>query len=345
MAVAANTLQTFATNNQKQDLSDIIGMTDPTEVPFYSGCKKGTARSRAPEKQIDSLDAPNPNNKTIEGDAATNDALTGPTSYKNIMQLFDKVVEVSSSAQAVELVGMKNPRHYHIIKKGKELKRDIETRATGNFASVVGAAATPGEMAGAEAYLTSNVSRAATGTAGVNGGYNSGTGLIAAATDGTTRVVTEQMLKDVIALAWGVGGDPSLIMVNGAMKQKMSTAFTGIATQNRDNPNKSAAVIIAAADVYKSDFGLHTIVPNRFIGHGATRDVTWTNKRRTSVADANRSALVLDMSTWELSFLQPIKKDTLAKIGHSDREMLSCEVTLECTDEAKNGIIADIKVA
>ena len=34
MAVAANTLQTFAMSNIKEDLSDIITMTDPTEVPF-----------------------------------------------------------------------------------------------------------------------------------------------------------------------------------------------------------------------------------------------------------------------------------------------------------------------
>ena len=43
------------------------------------------------------------------------------------------------------------------------------------------------------------------------------------------------------------------------MKQKFS-GFQGIATQYRDNPGNSTAVIIGAADVYRSDFGLHSII-------------------------------------------------------------------------------------
>lgn len=344
MAVPANTLQTFAMSNIKEDLSDIITMTDPTEVPFYSLCKKGTAKSRTPENLIDSLDAPNPNNKNIEGDAATNDGLTGPTRFKNVVQLFDKVIEVSSTSRAVDTAGMKDPLSYQKIKKGKEMKRDIEARATGNYASVLGAAGTAGEMAGFEAYIKTNAVRNGAGAA--SGGFNSGTGLIAAATDGAATVlVTETMLKDVIAKCWNVGGDPSLIMVNGKMKQKFS-GLPGIATQYRDNPGKEAAVIIAAADVYKSDFGLHTISPNRFICHGGgARDSTWAGKARTSEEAANRSALVIDPSSWTLAFLQPMKTEKLAKLGHSDREMLSCELTLECSDESKNGIISDIKAA
>jgi Family of unknown function (DUF5309) len=155
-------------------------------------------------------------------------------------------------------------------------------------------------------------------------------------TDGTTREATEAQLKSVIALCWQNGADTSTVMVGGLMKQKYSS-FAGIATQYRDNPGTKAAVIIAAADVYKSDFGLHTIVPNRFQCYGTGRTRNDEN--------ANRTALVLDPGSWKLRFLQPIKKSPLAKLGHSDREMISCEVTLECDDEKKNGKIADIKIA
>lgn len=341
MAVASNTVQTFAMVGIKEELSDVITMTDPTEVPFYSAISKGAAKSRTPEHQVDSLSAPNPDNKNIEGDTATNDAGTQPVREKNVVQLFDKVVEVSSTAQAVETAGRDDELAYQLVKRGKELKRDLESRFTGNFASVTGAAGTAGECGGAEAFIKTNISRGATGA---SGGYNSGTGLIAAATDGTLRTATEALLKGVIQSAWMRGGDPSTIMVNGEMKQKFS-GFAGIATQYRDNPGTKAAVIIAAADVYKSDFGLHSIVPNRFMGHGTGRNNTWTNKARTVAADANRTALVLDMKSWKAKFLQPMKTSPLAKLGHSDRKMLACEVTLECDDEMKNGVLADIQVA
>ena len=342
MAVPSNTVQTFAQVGIKEDVTDVITMTDPTEVPFYSGIAKGSRKSRTPEWMTDTLAAPNPQNKTIEGDDATNDAGSQPAKIKNVVQLFDKVLQVSSTAQAVDTYGRSNELSYQVVKAGKEIKRDIEARITGNFSSVVGNASTAGECAGAPSMLTSNVSR---GSGGANGGYNSGSGLITLGTDGTLRTITEQMFKDVIASATIRGGKPSTIMVGPQMKQKISTTFTGIATQQRDNPGTKAAVIIAAADVYKSDFGLHSIEFNRFIGHGGgARDNTWTNGARTVTATANRDVLVLDMSSWKCSFLQAMKTTDLAKTGHSDRKMLSCELTLECSDERKNGIVADVQV-
>lgn len=339
MTVPAQTVQTFAMVGIREDLSDTITMIDPTEVPFYSGISKSSAKNRTPEWQNDALAAPNPANMTIEGDEATNDAGTQPVRLRNIVQLFDKVVEVSSTAQAVEAAGRENELAYQLLKRGKELKRDFEARCTGNYSSVVGNASAAGQMAGAEAYIKTNVSR---GAAGASGGFQTDDQLIDAATDGTLREATETLLKTVIQQAWMRGGNPSTIMVNGAMKQKFS-GFGGIATQYRDNPGTKAAVIIAAADVYKSDFGLHSIVPNRFMCHGASpRDSSWTDGARTDTEDANRTALILDMSSWKAKFLQPMKTTPLAKTGHSDRKMLYAEWTLECDDEKKNGVLADI---
>ena len=341
MAVPDNTVQTFAMIGIKEDVTDVITLTDPTEVPFYSGIAKGSRKSRTPEWMVDSIDAPNPQNKNIEGDDATNDAGSQPVRQKNVVQLFDKVCQVSSTSQAVDTYGRGNELNYQIVKAGKAMKRDIEARITGNFASVLGAAGTAGECAGAAAFLTSNVSRGATGA---SGGYQTGTGLINAATDGNLRTVTEALFKDTIALAAVRGGKPNTVMVNAQMKQKISASFVGIATQFNNLNQSGKNTIVASADVYKSDFGLHSIEFNRFIGHGAgARDNTWTNKARTVQATANRDVLILDMSSWKCDFLQPMKTDDLAKTGHSDRKMISCELTLECSDEAKNAILADVQ--
>lgn len=341
MTVPSSTVQTFAQVGIKENVTDIITLTDPTETPFYSGIAKGTRKSRTPEWQVDSLSDPNPNNKTIEGDDVANDAATQPVRQKNVVQLFDKVIGVSSTARAVDTYGRGDELEYQMVKAGKAIKRDMEARFTGNFASVLGAAGTAGEAAGAAAFMTSNVDRGATGA---SGGYQTGTGLINAATDGTLRTITETLFKGVIAAAAMRGGNPSTIMVNAQMKQKVSSAFTGIATQYNQLNQQSKNVIVGAADVYKSDFGLHTILFNRFVGHGGgSRDNTWTAKARTVQATANRDVLILDMSSWKVDFLQPMKSTELAKLGHSDRKMLFCEATLECSDEAKNGILADVQ--
>jgi hypothetical protein len=333
MTVPTNTVQTFAMVGIREDLSDVITNIAPMDVPFYSMCKKGTAKNRTPEWLKDTLAAGDPTNKRVEGDAAGDaDAGSQPTRLKNVVQLMDKVVEVSTTAQAVDAAGRSNELKFQVAKKGKELKRDIELRITGNFASVVGNASTAGELGGAEAWIETNVSR---GNTGASGGFNTGTGLVDKADDGDARTYTEDLLKDVVRQAWEAGGDPSIIMCTGSKKQT-SSGFQGIATQYKENPGKRQATILGAADVYVSDFGEHRIVPNRFMGAGTGRSPA------SSGLYAGRSVLVLDPKTWMLKFLQPFKTEPLAKLGHSDKRMLSCEFTLAVTDEAANGVIADL---
>jgi hypothetical protein len=68
---------------------------------------------------------------------------------------------------------------------------------------------------------------------------------------GTARALTESDLKTVIAACWTDGGDPNLVLVGSTDKQRVS-AFSGIATQYRDNPQVGPGVIVASADVYVS---------------------------------------------------------------------------------------------
>lgn len=332
MAVPTNTVQTFAMVGIREDLSDVITNISPTDTPFYSMCKKGRTGSRTPEWQKDSLANPSPTNANIEGDDATNDSLSATTRLKNVVQLFDKVAQVSTTAQAVNSAGRSNELKYQVAKQSKELKRDIEMRLLGNYASVLGAAGTAGECAGVEAWLETNALR---NGAGADGGYNTGTGIVDAATDGTGRTFTEALLKSSIKSAWDAGGEPDYVMVSGAKKQTAS-GFAGIATLYRDTGSQmKQATIMGAADVYVSDFGQHKIVPNRFIGAGTGRSAT------NGLYDG-ATALVLDMGKWEVKFLQPFKVEPLAKTGHSDRRMISAELTLCSMDEAANAAVADL---
>lgn len=333
MAVPSGTYQTFQQIGIREDLSDTITMIDPMDVPFYSGCRKGKTKSRNPEWQKDGLANPNPNNATVEGDDATNDTATATERLRNYVQLFDKVVQVSSTAQAVDTAGRGNELKYQVAKRAKEMKRDIEMRLLGNHASTGGNASTAGELGGVEAWLETNVNR---GASGADGGYD-GSDVVAAATDGTGRTFTEALLKTTINNIWNAGGDPEMIMVSGTKKQTAS-GFAGIATQNKDYRGRSTerAVIMGAADLYISDFGEHRIVPNRFVGSADT------GRSATNGLYPGQTALVLDMSKWEIKFLQPFKTEKLAKTGHSDRRMLSAELTLCSMDEAASGAVADL---
>ncbi len=333
MAIQTNTVQTFAMVGIREDLTDVITNIAPTDTPFYSMAKKGKADNRTPEWLRDTLANPDPTNATIEGDdiPTTNDATSQPDRLKNVVQLFDKIVSVSDTAQAVNSAGRSNELKYQVAKTGKEIKRDIEMRLCGNYASVLGNSTTAGQCAGAEAWIATNASR---GSGGAAGGYNSGTGLVAIATDGTQRTFTEALVKSAIKSAWDSGGEPSTIMVSGAKKQEFS-AFTGIAALQNDVNGNNKVMIYGAADVYKSDFGMHKVIPNRFMGAAAARTPT-------NGLYAGRTALILDPSTWEVKFLQPFQTLPMARTGHAERRLLKAELTLACKEERANAAVADL---
>jgi hypothetical protein len=312
----------------------------PTETPLFSMAKKKKSGSRTPEWMRDVDGDPVPTNAVVEGDDIGNDSGTQPERLKNVVQLFDKVVQVSSTAQAVNTAGRRDEMKFQMAKKGRELKRDIEARINGNYASVLGNSSTAGQLAGAEAILTTNVSR---GSGGSDGGFDSGTGLISAATDGTTRTVTEDLFREVIADAWTNGGEPSLILCGPKMKQKVSSTFTGIAAAHNNVENQRRVEIIGAADIYRSDFGQHKIMPTRLGCYGTGRTRPYRPDEASEYETCNRTLLVLTPNTWAIHFLQPISEKPLAESGHSTRRMLWAELTLECADERANGALADVK--
>lgn len=321
MAVPSSTVQTFAMVGIREDLSDAISNIDPTETPLYSRIKKGKCDNRTPEWLIATRRDANASNAVIEGNDATNSAGRQPTRLKNVVQLFEGTVQVSSTSLAVKTAGRSNEMDYQIALEGEALKRDIESRASGNYASVLGAADTAGQMAGYEAWITTNDSRG--GGSGAQGGFNTGNGLVAAATDGDTRTLTETIFKAAIRTCWSNGAKAPLVICGPVTKQTISS-FAGIAQSTNEVKSSNMVTIVGAADVYVSDFGNHQIVPSRL-----SRD---------------RSALLVDPKYWELAFLQPFKRTKLAKTGHSEREMLSAECTLKSINEKANGIIADISV-
>lgn len=314
----ANTGSTAKYSTLREDLQEIVYDISPTETPVMQlAGRKGKVAQKHHEWSQTALAAANDDNKTIEGDDATNDAPTTATRLGNYTQLMDKVAEVSSSAEASKVAGDIQKMKKQIIFKTKEMKRDMEKRLCSNKPAVPGDDTTAGETAGIGAYLRTNVSRGAGGAnptlSGTTTGYPN-----AAPTDGTQRAFTEDLLKPVIQASWDAGADPSHIVV-GSFNKVQASGFTGNATRTKKAEDKK---LVAAISVYESDFGQLQIVPARH-----------------TVA---RQALILDPEYVEIAYLQPWHNFDLAKTGHSDRRAIAAEWMTIIGAENAHGIVADL---
>jgi hypothetical protein len=236
-------------------------------------------------------------------------------------------VQVSGRAREIDAAGRADEFEYQLKKRMAELGRDLEAAVTQNNAATTGAAASAPLMASAESWLFTNRTSAGQGTAQTTFGADASAGTpITAPTDSTTAgTLTEAHLKNVIRLVWDAGGDPSLVMCGSEIKQKISGSFTGIATRFKDVKSKSQAEIVSGADVYVSDFGSVTIVPNRFM--------------RT------KTILVIDPEQWGIASLRTFRMEKLGKTGDSDRAQIIGDYTLECRNEKASGKVTDINGA
>jgi hypothetical protein len=330
MAVTANTNETYDVTTIREDLSEAMASISPTETIFMSTIGSRNVDNTYFEWSEVDLAATGAN-RQIEGDVGlSNTSPTNAVRKGGYTQISAKVVEVSSTNQAVNGVANAQTVAKQVAYKLSELKRDMEAMLLDNVAASAGASGTARQTAGLPAYLTSNVSRGSSGANGTTSGSGESGFVNAAATDGTLRALTEALLKTVIASCWNAGAQPSVIMCGSAQKQTMST-FTGNATRFKEAEDSK---LNAAIDVYVSDFGEMQIVPNR---HMRTRTV--------SSVDYTPDVFVLDPNYAEVAYLQTAKQEPLAKTGLSERRLISCEYGLQVTSQKAHGIIADVNAS
>lgn len=320
MTVASNTIQAVARVGVREDLSDKIGELFPDDCPFQKAIGKESATQVFHEWQTDSLTAASAQNKTIQGDDLANDSRANTVRQGNYTQIMKKVVGSSSTMEATKTAGRSSELAREIMKAGRELKTDAELRFTGNFAAVAPASGTPGECAGALAFLTSNSYLGATGTAPTYSGGGTSGYPSAAAGNGTQRAYTETLLKAALKDIWVAGGNPKMVITNMVQKQ-LAAAFAGLATARRESGDKRLT-IVAGADIYVSDAGEVQFVPSRFC--------------------SARDALIVDPEYWAVAELDSLKVTDLAKTGLATRKAMYQEVTLVCRNQAASGVIRDL---
>lgn len=320
MTIIANTNTTYGTIGIREDLSDMIYDISPEKTPFMSNIGKSKATATFHEWQTYELDGAVDDNAALEGDDTTFAAASRTSRIGNIAQISDKNVIVSGTNDAVIQAGRADEAAFQKTKRGLELLRDIEKQMLSNKPSVAGNDTTARQSAGILAWLETNTSR---GVGGSDGGFSGG--IVAAATNGTLRNFTEALLKDVQQQTFTAGGVPTMLFMNGPLKQTFS-GFAGIAETrvNTDIAAKAQSTIVGAADVYVGDFGTLVAVPHQY---GMTA----------------RDVLLVDPSMASKATLRPMSAKPLAPSGDASKWLLLEEYTLEIKNEAAHGVVADVQ--
>lgn len=316
MAAEVNTFRTVEAIGNREILIDAIYDISPEETPFQSNGGRGTeADGIKLEWQTDALDAADATNARPEGNQAVVAALNPTTRLFNYCQISDKTFAVSRTQEKVRKAGRKSEAKRALQRKIVALRRDLEVILTGNQAS---SSVDPRKVGSILAWISTNTDHGGTGVDPTGNGTN-------VRTDGTQRAFTEAQLKNVLSQVWTNGGKPRIVMV-GAFNKQAASAFLGIAEIRKSVEGARRATIIAGADVYVSDFGNVTFVPNRF---SRTRD-----------------ALVLDPDMYSVQYLDNFHVSDLAKIGDTAaRKLIVAEYTLKVNNEKALGLVADLTTA
>lgn len=330
----------------REDVMNRIWDISKIPLPLTNRIGSDSADNSYKEWTTDKLREPNPDNAVVDGSDTiglnnTNPDESGavssdgePSRQGNHCQTSVQVVKVSTRARQSTVIGQSDPLGYQVMMRQRELRRDVESGLLTNNGSVADDGATiAGKSAGLGAWLTVNSDKPADG---VYGGFNAGTGLVAAYAPGTKRALTETIVRDVCENVYNEGGDPSIFMSVPTVVRKFSeylfTASARVATAISDSGTGQEALTAKGSfNMFVTDFDVVlTLVPNRI-----QRLVT------TGVANA----YVLDPAFLSLAYLYGYRTEPLSKTGLADNRQMAVDWTLCVHTQRSHGAILDIDTA
>jgi len=284
------------------------------ETPFYTKARKTTARNTLVEWQTDSLRA-SAANAHIEGDATTAEARSATTRLGNYTQIFKNAVVVPDTDDGLDKAGRAKEIAYHTLKIAKEQKLDIEKALFDNNARVAGNSTTARELAGAPAWLVTNVDF----QSGDSGANPTGDGTDARTDDGTPTAFSQTKFDTVMQSIWENGGKPDTVYLS-AFQMNKALSFTGNNNQ-RSSVQAGDERVVKSLAVYVTPWGTVEFMPSR--------------------ENRSRDVFIMQDDMWQVATLRPTKNVALAKTGDNTTRQVVTELTLVCKNEAASGIIAD----
>lgn len=300
MVKVTSAMATYDVTTNREDLADQVYRINPSDTPFMTAVPRVKATAVLHEWSTQALSSINTTNARLEGDALTRASSTAPARRQNHCQISSRDATVTGTQRATNPAGIDDMMAYQMSLKSLELRRDMESILLGNTGQNAGSTTTARTLRSFNAWLSGNGSR---GTGGADS-----TAATAAATDATTgsiRTFTEDMLKDAVLDAFTDGGEPNLVLVGPFNKQKFST-FTGRSTSQvvvRQD------VVDGAAELYRSDFGVLKVVPNR--------------------SQRDRDAFIVDTTKVAVAGLRMFEPQELGRVGDAITRDIISEYTLE----------------
>ena len=326
MTVNAATIQTYDNSVLREDLAEQYSMISPEECPFQTAIGQAEASTQPHhEWSVLDLQAVDDANRVAEGeDNPAVDPGDLADRRSNYTQISDKLVKVSSTSEASDAAAENVQKiAKQVALKIRALKRDMETMLLANVPALPGATTVARQTAGMPAFLFTNTHGEAGGSDPTLSGTTTGYPDVAAVPGTVPVPLDEDVFNDVIEQCWISGGNPTIAMVNSNNKRVISETFTGTSTKYKDATDKA---IVNAVDIYDSDFGKFSVVPNRF---------------QPSIDISNWYVLLLDPDFAGVSFLETVRQKPLAETGHSKNRLVWCEYALQVDNEGAHGIIRD----
>lgn len=323
MAVVTNTFTVPSAKGNREELSDVVSRITPEDTPIYSLVEKVSFKTTHPEWLVDDLAAPAANIRE-EGDDYTFSATTPAVRYGTYTQIMRKDGVISGTQDATDNAASVEQVRYQKLKKGVELRKDVEFAIVDTNAQVAGATREFGSL---NTWLTSNVSR---GGSGANGGYNAGTGLTAAPTPGTQRAFTKTIMDNVMQQGYVNGANFRHVSVSPYIKSVFVTFMsdTNVASFRYAASSGKENSIIANADVYEGPFGKVMIHPNRVQAGSAT---------------LARNVFFIDPEHLSFGWFRKIAEDReVAKTGDAKKFVILGEGALKVHNEKGLGVAADL---
>lgn len=307
----SNAFTSYTAAGNAEDFENIIYNVSPEDTPVLSMCSRTKATNRVHQWQKDTL-AAGAANQQLEGDVFANASLSATTVLSNNCQISYKVIGVTGTQQAIKNYGRGDELDYQVVKKGKELKKDMDVSLCANTAKVTGDATTARKAAGFPAWTHTNIDKASDATAATGDGSD-------AVTPGTARAFTEDLLLNVLKLCYDNGSKPNKLVV-GSFNKKQVAGFAGGATRQIDATKKQ---VVASVDIYYGPYGeVLDVIPSR--------------------QSVSSMAYLLDDEYLKLASLRPMQEKELAMVADTEQRVLLAEYTFVPGTELAHGIVTDL---
>ena len=314
MAQPTNTFDSYDAKGLKEDLEDVIYDVSPEETPFYTACAKVKATNTLHEWQTDTLRS-SAVNAHIEGDDTVAEARTATVRLQNYSQIFKNAVVIAATEDNLDKAGRAKEMAYQVMKIAKEQKLDIEKALFASQARVIGSATAARKLAGAPAWMTTNVNFVSASS----GANPTGDGTDTRTDSGAPTAFTQAKFDDVMQDIWSSGGKPDTVYLS-SYQMNIALGFTG-------NNNQRSAVqagdekVIKSLAVYVTPWGTVEFKPTR----------------------ENRSSdiFIMQDDMWSCGVLRGTKNQALAKTGDNEKRQVVTELTLICRNEKASGGIFD----